>query len=338
MTNGETVAQFERKFAAFVGAKYAIAVCNGTATLHTALAALNVQSGVRVAVPPLTMASTSLAVLHAGAIPYYVDIDPDLWIMQPPPRGMVAIPVALYGLVPGREWYESTSNLVVLDAAQTLAPHSVGASFTSYSFQASKILPLGEGGMLVTNSEYLAITARRFASLGYALEADQPRIDPEALKSPTYRRHQTLGYNYRMSDIVAAEGIRKLQTVNAAIYDRAMAASLYADTVHGVPWLAPQTVPERWRHDYWTYAVAADTPERAAALADAIVAHGGERPYAAWLLSYQELPVQIRLDAQPRCPVAERLQPRLLQFQTNDLPQAVTNATALRAAIRDLGA
>ena len=73
---------FERQFAQYVGADYAIAMCNGTATLHTALVALGVKPGDRVAVPPLTMASTSIAVLHAGAVPVYVDVDPDTWLMK----------------------------------------------------------------------------------------------------------------------------------------------------------------------------------------------------------------------------------------------------------------
>src|SRR6185312_7178788 len=113
-------------------------------------------------------------------------------------------------------------------------------------------------------------------------------------------------------------------------------------------------VHEGWTHDYWTFAVACDTPERAARLADAMVAHGGERPYPAWRLTYQEpafahLGVNqatercsfesgTALDPRPvtvrgLCPVAESLQPRLLQFQTNHLASADRNAAALRKAI-----
>src|SRR5262249_10527596 len=107
-TNGSVVRELEREFAKYVGAQYGIACCNGTATLHTALVALGVKLGDWVAVPPLTMASTTLAVLHAGAVPHYWDVSDGTWEMWPsepwvregtPNRDRHwEIPVALYGL------------------------------------------------------------------------------------------------------------------------------------------------------------------------------------------------------------------------------------------------
>ena len=203
MRNGEQVQKFEEAFAEYVGAKYAIALCNGTATLHTALVALGVRPGDRVAVPCLTMAATTLAVLHAGAVPVFVDVDPDTWLMEQAP-GRKGIAVSLYGL-----HYPHDPVVWIDDAAQTLRPHG-GAAFTSYSFQASKILALGEGGMLVTNDEDLARKAREFSSLGYRMDANTSRIDPATLKHPTYARHHSLGWNYRMADAVADRGIRHM--------------------------------------------------------------------------------------------------------------------------------
>lgn len=351
MKNGQHVAAFEREFASYVGAKYAIALCNGTATLHTALVALGVKPGDRVAVPPLTMSATTIAVLHAGAVPVFRDVDERTWLMQVPELGPVALPVSLYGLHAGYYGGE-----VIDDAAQTLRPHSKYAAFTSYSFQASKILSLGEGGMLVTDDEELATRAREFSSLGYRMRADQPRIDPDALKSPTFDRHYSLGWNYRMSDLVAAKGnqlIRDTQQMKRLTKTRRDSASLYRDAIAGCDWLTPQHVPDGWQHDMWTFAVACDTPQRALDLSAAVVKHGSEKPYPAWRLTYEE-PAFTYLD--PRravtrrvgnqvffdgefttgCPVAESLQPRLLQFQTNDLASAERNATALRRAIEEL--
>ena len=327
MKNGEMVAAFEREFAQYVGAKYAIALCNGTATLHTALVALGVRPGEWVAVPPLTMASTTMAVLHAGAVPRFVDVDPATWVVD-----KAYIAVSLYGLCrPAAEWGVP----LIDDAAQTLRHHHSGCAFTSYSFQASKILALGEGGMLVTDDEELAIKAREFSSLGYRMKADQPRIDPAMLKSPTFERHHLLGWNYRMNALTAAEGLRQLVRADALLRERREAAAMYRDAIAGCDWLTPQHVPEGWTHDYWTYAVVADTPERALRLADAIVALGGERPYAAWRLTYTE-PAFRHLAPDGTCPVAESLQPRLMQFQTNSLASAERNAAALRKAIAEL--
>jgi perosamine synthetase len=327
MRNGSQVAAFERAFAGYVGAEYAVALCNGTATLHTALVALGVGRGDAVSVPPLTMSATTIAVLHAEADPVFVDVDPRTWLAQP--SGGVEITVSLYGLCPPAYW-----SVQIDDAAQTLRPHS-GCAFTSYSFQASKILPLGEGGMLVTNDPALATEAREFSSLGYRMRADQPRIDPAVLKSPTYERHHRLGWNYRMSDLVAAVGLDRLASADRLKQDRREAAARYADAVAGCDWLTPQYVPPGWEHDFWCYAVAVDTPDRWATFVDAVVRHGGERPYAAWRLTYRE-PAFHDPTLEGTCPVAESLQPRLVQFQTNDIVRAETNARAVRRAIEEL--
>lgn len=274
MRNGSEVAAFEREFAAYVGAKYAIALCNGTATLHTALAALGVGLGDRVAVPPLTMSATTIAVLHAGATPVFHDVDERTWLMNERLySGEKAwIFVDLFGLQGVK-----SGGRIITDAAQTLRKHS-GQGFTSYSFQASKILALGEGGMLVTNDEELATRAREFSSLGYRMRADQPRIEPAALKSPTYERHHSLGWNYRMSDLVAREGLRKMQCVEGVtpdgreysitadgacmlesyVHSRRCAAAMYREAIAGCDWLTPQHVPDGWCQDYWTYAVKID--------------------------------------------------------------------------------
>ena len=127
MKNGQTVAAFERAFADYVGAKYCIAASNGTVTLQAALVALGVKAGDRVAVPPLTMSATTIAVLNVGAVPVFVDVEPDTWLLSEASRrvGDVEIPVSLYGLcVP---WGDDGT---VDDAAQTLRKHS-GAAFTS---------------------------------------------------------------------------------------------------------------------------------------------------------------------------------------------------------------
>lgn len=330
MANGDEVRRFEALFADYVGAKYAIALCNGTATLHTALAALGVE-GRRVAVPPLTMASTTIAVLHAGGVPVFCDVDEDTWLLEH--HAILGatdwwLPVSLYGLHQG-EWGDA----VVDDAAQTLRPHR--SAFTSYSFQASKILALGEGGMLVTNDEELATKAREFSSLGYRMRADQPRIDPNAIKRPDTERHHTLGWNYRMNDLTAERGARLLLDADTFVGERRAAANLYRGAIHGCSWIKAQHIPEGWTHDYWCYAVALESAELWEPFTSAVVRNGGEMPYGAWRLTYQE-PAFRHLAEDGCCPVAEDLQPRLVQFQTNDVNRALRNADAIEAAIKEV--
>jgi perosamine synthetase len=372
MKNGQTVAAFERELASYCGSSWAIAASNGTVTLQAALVALGVKPGDRVAVPPLTHAATTIAVLNVGAVPEFVDVDSETWLMQSMgDMGQeylaAAIPVSLYGLHwqgPYRYW------TTIDDAAQTLRPHHRNTKFTSLSFQASKILSTGEGGALLTNDQELAARARSYLSLGYAMAPGQARIDPAILKSPTFDRHVMYpAINGRMNDVTAGRGLLMLAKADHLLHLRQEAAERYADEIlegEKCPWLTPQKVPEHSRrHDYWTYAVACDTPERALWLADAMERHGGERPYFAWRLTYHEPAFQhlacerspegypvvrheisfqlndectgttVRLPAQNVCPVAESLQPRILQMQTNDLASAERNARALRLAIQE---
>jgi perosamine synthetase len=340
MKNGSTVAAFEQAFAEYVGAKYAIALCNGTATLHTALA-VTLKHGAPVAVPPLTMSATTIAALHAGCRVVFADIDPRTWLMRAPDSTTPRMGVSLYGL-------HHPGFLAVDDAAQTLRAHG-DTVFTSYSFQASKILPLGEGGMLVTNIDALAENARSFSSLGYDMRADQPRIDPAVLKHPTYERHHRMGWNYRMNDATAYDGLCYLRGswndtyaltmphVDGLKRERLSCAAFYRDAVAGCDWITPQHVPEGWQHDMWTYAVALASADLWEPFTAAVVAHGGEMPYGAWRLTYHEPAFRHLAPSPGTCPVAEDLQPRLVQFQTNNLQSAERNAAAVARAIKDIG-
>lgn len=333
-TNGSVVATLEREFAAYVGADHGIALCNGTATLHTALVALGLKPGDRVAVPPLTMASTTLAVLHAGAVPMFWDVDPQTWVMriQEGVPFQALIPVSLYGIRAGY-----TSGVAIDDAAETLNPHTweppqsyhKSAAFTSYSFQASKILSAGEGGMLVTNDPELAAKARQFRDLGY------PENARASMKSPDAIRHTVIGWNYRMSDAQAQLVLDQLPQADALLERRRYAATCYADAIRGYSWATPQFRPEGWPHSYWTYAIACDTKERADRLQEAIVSLGGERCYRAWRITYQE-PAFRHLAPDGTCPVAEDLQPRILQLQTNhkDAAESEDAAECLHKALQ----
>lgn len=344
MNNGKVVAEFEREFSAFVGAEYAVAMNSGTATLHVALAALDEHGDKHdalaldrvVAVPPLTMAATTLAVLHAGMRPRFVDVDPDTWLMKlgDVRADEVAMPVSLYGLhTPIRP------AMMVDDAAQTLRRHS-GCPFTSYSLQASKILATGEGGVLVTNDEELADIARSVSSLGYDLSGSSV-IDPETLKSPTHIRHVRVGWNYRMADAVARQALVALEWADITKRCRTASAHWYNNATAGMKWLRQQHVPAGWTHDYWTYAVALESPELVRPFQDAVVSQGGERPYAAWRLTYHEPALEYLghvWKSEGECPVAEDLQPRLVQLQTNyrSHDAMARNGDAVARACRDI--
>ena len=184
-------ARLEKLFAEKFGVKYALCFSNGTATMHAALAAMGIGPGDEVIVPPLTMASTSIAVLHAGATPVFADIDPKTWTIDPEailrcisPRTRAILPVAIYGLPPDMDRImeiAETNNLKVLeDDAQCFLGSIQGrlagsmAHASSFSFQSSKHMTCGEGGMVTTDDVELAKKIRGFAALGYAAVNPNP--------------------------------------------------------------------------------------------------------------------------------------------------------------------
>ena len=319
--------RFEQAFAGLVGARYGIAMANGTVTLEVGLRAMGVQPGDEVITTPLTMAATTIAILNVGATPIYRDVDPDTWVLSLtdiPPEAWL-LPVSLYGLAP--EWPANALD----DAAQTLRPHTT-SRMTSYSFQRSKIVSAGEGGMLVTNDIALATLARSLGSLGYELPADRSRIVAADIKHPTAIRHHRSGVNARMSDAAAETGLRHMLQSPSPTDLRATAATLYRRAVINCPYVTPQYVPPNVSHQYWTYAIAVESATMWDQIAAAVVKHGGEAPYGAWRLTYNE-PAFRHLTPTYTLPHAESLQPRLMQFQTNNLVRATANAIALERAL-----
>jgi hypothetical protein len=127
MRHGDTVTEFEKAFAQLVAARYAVAVTNGTVSLEIALLANGISQGSIIHTTALTMAATTIAILNAGGIPKYEDVDPDTWLMKLPKDAGYCLPVSLYGL--GVPWCGSSD---IDDAAQTVRLHG-HAAFTSYS-------------------------------------------------------------------------------------------------------------------------------------------------------------------------------------------------------------
>ena len=353
----------EERFASMFDSKYAIAFVNGTCTMHAALWAAGVRQGDEVIVPPLTMASTSFAVLHCGAIPVFADIDSATWTIAPAsirsrigPRTKAIIPVSIYGLAPDLDEImriASEHNLFVLeDDAECFLGYykdrivgSIGHA-SSFSFQSSKHMTSGEGGMITTNDRELAEKIRRFNSLGYAgVGANKAKITKEDIQDPAYLRHVSLGYNYRIPELCAAVALGQLERLTELVGARQAAARAFASVVQGHDWLVPQFVPADYVHSYWTFAVRL-MPKAGISWKEFVRAFrekGGDGIYGAWQLTYLEPAfrgikfgdTQTQLLDKGLCPVAEEIQPSLLQFKTNywDQESADRQAEALSKTI-----
>lgn len=356
--------RLERKFAERFQSEYAIAFINGTATMHAALVAAGVGPGDEVIVPPLTMASTSFAVLHAGAVPVFADIDPYTWLIDPQSveqqittRTKAIIPVALYGLAPDMDalmMIAARHKLFVLeDDAECFLGYyknrivgSIGHA-SSFSFQSSKHMTSGEGGMITTNDEQLANHIRRFGSLGYAaVGANAGKITKNAIQDPTYERHASIGFNYRLPELCAAVALGQLEHLDELVALRTQTAQLYTQAIADCRWLIPQAVSADYVHAYWTYVVKLEN-NKAFTWADfrnKYLEYGGDRFYGAWQLTYLEPAFRAQTFGaeQPQhfghglCPVAEAVQPSLMQLKTNyfDLDIAEQKAAALHRTIK----
>jgi len=356
--------RLERKFAERFQSRYAIAFINGTATMHAALAAAGIGPGDEVIVPPLTMASTSFAVLHAGAVPVFADIDPQTWVIDPKSieeqitsRTKAIIPVALYGLAPDLDALMEIAarhKLFVLeDDAECFLGYyknrivgSIGHA-SSFSFQSSKHMTSGEGGMITTNDEHLANEIRRFGSLGYAaVGATVGKITKDTIQDPAYERHASLGFNYRLPELCAAVALGQLEHLDELVTMRIEAARFYQQAVAGCRWLVPQATPPGYVHSYWTYTLklANDNAFTWADFRNKYLALGGDRFYAAWQLTYLEPAFRGQVFGADQsqefkrglCPVAEAIQPHLVQLKTNyfDPTLAEQKAEALHRTIR----
>lgn len=339
--------KLEELFAKKFDSKFAIGHSNGTVTMHTALAALGVKAGDEVIVPPLTMSSTSLAVLNNGSIPVYADVDQYTFNIDASSiekvitnKTKAVITVALYGLSPDYDEILKVCkkhNLYLIeDNAEcfygTYKGKLVGqfGDFSSFSFQASKHLTCGEGGMLICNNEEFADNARRFNCLGYAgVSAKQGKITRNDIQDPNYSRHVAIGFNYRMSELQAAVAFGQLERAEELINNRIEVAKIFDFVVKDSTILRRQSEPDGYLNSYWSYSMVLLTENPDVdwyRFRDLFQANGGDGYYAAWKLSYFEplfTNIIQNLDGvwqkyeKGLCPISEYLQPRMIQLKTN---------------------
>lgn len=359
--------KLESAFADQFHSKFAIGHCNGTATLHVALMACGVGLGDEVIVPALTMSSTSIPVVLCGAIPVFADSDIDTFEISADSiekciteKTKAIITVSLYGLAPD---YDRIIDLckkyniaLIEDNAECFFGEYKGkmvgefGDFASFSFQASKHLTTGEGGMLITNSEELADKARRLNCLGYAgVSAKQGKIARNDIQDPNYSRHISFGYNYRMSELQAACALGQLERAEELVQKRVEVAEIFAEAVKDQDLLKPQVEPEGYKNSYWTYCLVLNTDNPDVDwyhFRDLFQKNGGDGYYAAWKLSYNEPAYQNILQPmdgvwqkydESCCPNAEYLQKRMIQLKTNywDIDEAKKQAEILKKTIAE---
>ena len=365
--NGLFTNRMEAKFTEIFEHEYSISHVNGTATMHTALHALGVGKGDEVIVPPLTMASTSLCVLQNDSVPVFADVDLKTYNICPKsirekitPKTKAIITVALFGLSPEYdeilEICKEHSIFLIEDNAECFLGYYKGklvgtfGDFSSYSFQASKHISCGEGGMLTTNNYELANIARRFTSLGYAgVSGKQAKITRQDIQDPTYNRHISVGYNYRMSEVQSAVILGQLERIEELVNIRVRVGEIFDKAIEGSHLVTKQHTPDYCKNSYWAYSMIlnTDNPEKDwYRFRDLFQKNGGDGYYAAWKLTYQEELFAEEIQhmngitqkySDGLCPNAEYLQKRMICMKTNywDLDEAIDQANILRKTLKE---
>jgi perosamine synthetase len=223
LTTGPETEAFEAELAAACGAAHAVVVANGTAALHCAYAAAGVTEGSEVVTSPLTFSSTANTVLALGGRPVFADVEPDFLCLDPDqaaaaitPRTRVLAPIDYAGHPAALDRFMDLAHrrgLVVVEDASHAIGASIGgrpigsiAHLTTFSFHPVKTVTTGEGGAVLTNDPILARRARDFRNHGLVRDAE--RLPAES--PPWYYEIQSLGLNYRLTDLQCALGRSQL--------------------------------------------------------------------------------------------------------------------------------
>jgi perosamine synthetase len=255
---GPKLPEFEEVIAQYAGVKYAVAMSSGTAVLHCIIKALGIGKGDLVLTTPFSFISTSNCFLYEGAKPIFVDIDEKTYNITPgnvektylslPPAKKRKVKAVIYtdvfGVPADGEGFEALGKkhglYIIDDSAEALGSSQKGRKCGSFgdaglfAFYPNKQITTGEGGILVTNNEKLAVLARSLRNQGRDEDAG-------------WLQHARLGYNYRISDINCALGIAQMKRIDEIIAKRRKVKEIYDDQFKDLfekGLLTPQEVPE----------------------------------------------------------------------------------------------
>jgi perosamine synthetase len=262
---GVKIREFEEKFAKFIGTKYAVSFNSATSALHAAVVATEVQPGEEVIVPPYTFTSTATCVLMQNAIPIFADVQKDIFCIDPKsirtritPLTKAIIPVHLFGHPAEMDEIleiAKTHNLKIIeDCAQAIGAKYKGKNVGTigdcgiFSFQETKSLSTGEGGMLVTDDDKIMEVARLVRNHGEAIHENQ--------EQRSYKT-EILGWGYRMTELEAAIGISQLEKLpdhNKTRNELAQYLTECIDKIEGFNHVKREYV----EHAYWFYAFTFD--------------------------------------------------------------------------------
>ena len=280
---GRMVKALERDFAAALGLRFAVACSSGTACVHLAVAALDLDPGDEIVVPPITDIGTILPVLWQNAIPVFADVDPETMLMDPAsvaevisPRTRAVIAVHLAGLPCAldelRALCDKHGIVLIEDCSQAYWAEYKGrlvggiGQMACFSLQQTKHMTCGEGGLMVTSDDSYARRALLFSDKAWPRESG----------SLGSCRFLFLSQNYRMSELCGAVAWAQLAKVAAGVERRRRSAASLSEKLAGIEGVNAPPVPDGRNPAYWLYMLRLDERigPNAQAFGEALVAEG----------------------------------------------------------------
>ena len=256
LTMGPTVDEFEKALADYAGVKHAVTFSSGTAALHGAMAAAGLGEGDHALTTAMTFVATSNAALYTGAVPVFADIDPETLCLSPAgaeeqlakTRCKAIVPVSFAGypfdIQPFRNMAQKYGAVLIEDASHAWGGERGGrkigfdADMTTLSFHPVKHITTAEGGAVLTQSDEYARRLRLFRNHGVVRDAADFQDVPDG---PWHSEMQSLGYNYRLSEIGCALGLSQMKRLDSFVARRREIAAVYREELSGVAGL---TLPQ----------------------------------------------------------------------------------------------
>ena len=271
LTQGPSVAMFEKAFAERHRVGHALATTSCTTGLHLILAGMGIGPGDEVIVPAFTWVATGNVVLYCGATPVLADVDRETYNIDPADlarkiteRTRAVIVVHLFGLCAGMESIRKVvpSGVRIIEDAACAAGAAYGdtpagslGDAAAFSFHPRKSVTTGEGGMVTTNSAELAETMNMMRNHGASISEEQRHNGPRPYLLPEFN---LLGFNYRMTDLQGAVGLVQLGKLDRFIAERDQWARYYRDRLQRLSWLRMPSFPQNGSHAWQAFVTYVD--------------------------------------------------------------------------------
>jgi perosamine synthetase len=273
---GPFAEELEHLAAEVAGVAHGIAVSSGTAALHLLVRAMGVGRGDEVLVPSFTFAASANAFIYEGAVPVFVDIEPDTYNLDPAeliarrtPRTKAAMVVDVFGHPADWDAIGPAAEGLILidDCCEAIGATHRGTPLGSFgaggcfAFYPNKQMTTGEGGMVVTDDDSLAALCRSLRNQGRG-------------EMGSWLQHERLGFNYRMDELSAALGVSQIHRLNEFLTKRAKVAQMYTERLVAFDWLRPPIVKQHVRMSWFVYVITLSADVDRDAIVESLASQG----------------------------------------------------------------